>query len=121
MELFSKLYVSSNTIILKVNDQRTQFNKLKQGHQSNLTNERRQSLNEIGFTWNAKEANWYERLRELKLFQQKNGHTRVPIRDSKLGRWVDKQRTLLRISCLSEERKARLDDLDFVWNLRPKR
>ena len=121
IELFSKLYVSSNSIILKVNDQRTRFNKLKQGHQSNLTKERRQSLNEIGFTWNAKEANWYERLEELKVFQQKNGHTRVPIRDSKLGRWVDKQRTEFRRSYLSEERKAQLDDLDFVWDLRPKR
>lgn len=109
-----------NTLGKWVNDQRTQYKKLMDGGRSNLTEARKRILEGIGFSWNAKEANWHERLEELAVYKELHGHTRVPIRENKLGRWVDKQRTEFRRSYLSDERKAKLDELGFVWHLRPK-
>jgi hypothetical protein len=52
------------------------------------------------------------------LFKQRDGHCRVPRSYEEkgfgLGRWVSKQRA--NIDGLSEGRRQRLDELEFIWD-----
>ena len=60
--------------------------------ESFLSSERIDKLNEVDFVWEVHEAQWFERLEELKLYRQNHGSSHVPKREGGLGRWVDKQR-----------------------------
>jgi hypothetical protein len=60
-----------------------------------LSEERIQKLDEIGFIWDAHEAQWFERLQELKEYKKNYGDTLVPKvypANPLLGRWVNTQR-----------------------------
>lgn len=97
------------------------------GKPSPLKPDRIEILNSIGFQWDAQEAQWRERLLELKEFKEQYGHTAVPSSypaNQKLATWVKFQRQQYRryekgdySSYLTKERIAVLDDLDFVWNI----
>ncbi|VEU41944.1 unnamed protein product [Pseudo-nitzschia multistriata] len=58
---------------------------------------------------------WMNRYNELIEYKKEHGSTLVPQRykkNPKLGKWVTHQRS----SCLTEERKALLDEIGFVWD-----
>jgi predicted helicase len=84
-----------------------------------LSEERRQRLEELGFVWDARDSDWHEGFRYLTMYRERAGHCRVPALHKedgyRLGRWVDKQRQ--RRGGLSEERKRRLNEIGFVWDV----
>mmetsp|Transcript_19641 Transcript_19641/g.34502 ORF Transcript_19641/g.34502 Transcript_19641/m.34502 type:complete len:469 (+) Transcript_19641:111-1517(+) len=63
--------------------------------ETTLSADRIQKLNDIGFVWAVHEAQWLERLEELKVYIANYGDALVPKSYSGqpfLGKWVDKQR-----------------------------
>jgi superfamily II DNA or RNA helicase len=83
-----------------------------------LSEERRKRLDELGFVWDAPEADWEEAFSYLKAYKEREGHCRVPSNHTensfRLGEWV--RRIRWRKDTLSEERRKRLDELGFVWD-----
>ena len=77
-----------------------------------------QRLDEIGFVWDPFTAAWEEGFAALKLFQEREGHCRVPTAHKegahRLGQWVGVQRG--RKATLTPERVQRLDKIGFVWD-----
>lgn len=62
-------------------------------------------------------SSWSQNIKKLKIFFEKNGHSRVPMRykeDLALGRWVQKVR--ISKEKLSTKQLAQLDALNFVWS-----
>jgi Helicase associated domain len=84
-----------------------------------LSQAQQQQLNEVGFVWNALDAAWEEGLGYLKVYKQREGHCRVPQSHKengfRLGTWVRTQRDN---KTMPDNRRQRLDDLGFVWNVR---
>jgi hypothetical protein len=76
---------------------RTQYNyhhDADKQHLSFLTDDRIQSLEDIGFCWNTREATWQCRWNELNAFKNIFGHSNVPARwlpKPGLGAWVSSQ------------------------------
>jgi len=87
--------------------------------EQSMTSERRAMLNSIDFIWNSIENGWNDMFVRLQAFRAEYGHTNVP-RDhriqgsSSLASWVHMQR----VRCTDDERRARLDSIDFSWNPR---
>jgi hypothetical protein len=79
--------------------------------------ERQQRLNKIGFVWNWRERAWENGFAALTNFKAREGHCLVPAlhieRRLKLGQWVTMQRRSR--NEMSAERKARLNNIGFVW------
>jgi hypothetical protein len=84
-----------------------------------MSNERKERLDALGFVWDSRAAKWDEGFSKLLQFKEAEGHYEVPYRfkidDFTLGRWVLTQRTN-KDSMLSE-RKKRLDDIGFIWDV----
>ncbi|KAL3822745.1 hypothetical protein ACHAXA_001010 [Cyclostephanos tholiformis] len=60
-----------------------------------LSKERIDKLNAIGFIWDVHEAQWLERLQDLRVYKESHGDTLVPKMypaNILLGRWVNTQR-----------------------------
>src|SRR5262249_14337435 len=93
-----------------VNIQRTNKNELSE--------ERRQRLDELGFVWNPLAEDWEKGFLHLKDYKKRKGDCLVPHAHKEngypLGQWVNVQRTNQN---LSEERRQRLDKLGFVWDV----
>ena len=93
-----------------VNNRRTSKN--------DLSKERRQQLDELGFVWDTLAAAWEKGYLHLKVYKARKGDCRVPVHHIengfRLGNWVNNQRA--NKDELSEERRQRLDELGFVWN-----
>jgi ribosomal protein L7Ae-like RNA K-turn-binding protein len=89
-------------------------------YNENLSQQRRAQLEELEFVWDPFTADWEEGFSYLKVYNEREGHCRVPYKHVengfRLGPWITKQR--LRKSALSEERCKRLDELGFVWGAR---
>jgi hypothetical protein len=64
------------------------------------------------------ERQWLEMFCELEQYKLVEGHVRVPVNTSSLGRWVSKQRTLYHDGRLLEHRQAKLESTGFIWRLR---
>eukprot|EP00970_Alexandrium_tamarense_P008014 scaffold1538_cov190-Alexandrium_tamarense.AAC.7 len=65
-------------------------------NETSLSPDRIEKLNEIGFVWDVHEAQWLERLEDLRRYRQDTGDTLVPKHCKGypfLGTWVDKQRS----------------------------
>ena len=79
---------------------------------------RRQRLDDIGFVWDQREADWEEGFSYLKRYKERVGECDVPQGYKEdgysLGTWVGTQRYYK--SELSSERRRRLDELGLVWN-----
>jgi len=84
-----------------------------------MPSERRQRLDELGFVWDPREADWEDGLSYLKIYRGRAGHCRVPQRHKEngfaLGLWVSRQRQSK--DTLSLERRQGLDELGFVWDV----
>lgn len=113
---------------------------------SPLIQSRIEKLDAIGFEWSAKhkmnaprDRLWYQRLEDLIQYKKQHGNCLVPLRyglNPKLGRWVVTQRQQYHLkkiqdeegveegkmkSMMTEERMKTLEELGFVWIVRPTR
>eukprot|EP00539_Tryblionella_compressa_P010750 CAMPEP_0178792600 /NCGR_PEP_ID=MMETSP0745-20121128/8612_1 /TAXON_ID=913974 /ORGANISM="Nitzschia punctata, Strain CCMP561" /LENGTH=110 /DNA_ID=CAMNT_0020450803 /DNA_START=25 /DNA_END=357 /DNA_ORIENTATION=- len=93
-----------------------------------MTEDRIIALNSLGFSWNSHEAVWEERLAELKMFRRNHGHCNIPSiyePNQKLSTWCKCQRRQHKLliagkrSNMTWPRVARLEELGFVWEIRP--
>ena len=80
--------------------------------------DRKKRLDQLGFIWDSRIAEWENGFDALVNFKKREGHCRVPQRhfegDRNLGRWVSFQRKLL--DKMHPDRKKRLDELGFEWD-----
>lgn len=80
-----------------VNNQRSEYRKLKRGETSSMTEEKIRDLEALGFKWSVRDSRtpWNSRLKELKSYKERFGNLNVP-RDweenAGLSYWVEKQR-----------------------------
>jgi superfamily II DNA or RNA helicase len=84
-----------------------------------IREERIRCLEEVGFIWNTREADWQEMFLTLQEYKNTYGHCNVPQdlpEDPKLGRWVSTQRQLYNKGRLREDRIWLLEQIGFVWN-----
>jgi hypothetical protein len=85
-------------------------------------------LDAIDFQWNLRgDTLWQKNFDALVVFQAEHGHVKVPRlyeKNSKLGEWVTDQRRQLKFklegkpTTMTDERKNKLDELGFVWQVR---
>lgn len=86
-----------------------------------LTPTQLRKLDSLQFEWEGpidKDVKWERMYRELLLFKQKYGHTKVPqeFKESKiLGGWVSKQRSYKTRKILPLERIRKLNSIGFLW------
>ena len=81
-------------------------------------------LNKLNFQWSAdirKSNNLYftTMLRRLQKFKQEHGHCIVSSNhptEAKLGVWVENQRRTFKKGAYPDWRKAKLDELGFIWD-----
>ena len=108
-----------------VKRQRHQYKLRKISHRSNLTLDRIQMLEDVGFVWDSHRAAWDEKFDELKEFKDLHGHCFVPCKwkgNSKLSTWIKRQRRQYRKiasfqhSALDEERIKELENIGFPWD-----
>mmetsp|Transcript_6594 Transcript_6594/g.12541 ORF Transcript_6594/g.12541 Transcript_6594/m.12541 type:complete len:1008 (-) Transcript_6594:383-3406(-) len=108
-----------------VNNQRSEYRKLKRGDPSSMTEEKIRDLESLGFQWSVRDSRipWAARLKELTEYKEKFGDCDVPLEWSEnqaLASWVEKQRQqyklLGRANCqLTRDRVKLLNDLGFDW------
>ena len=92
----------------------------QRGNMADLSLERRERLNVLGFEWDPVAKRWDQGFESLKDFCRKNGNCLVAAlyvtEDGfRLGKWVSRQRA--NKGNLSQERRSRLDELGFVWKV----
>ena len=86
-----------------------------------LSPERRRRLDELGFVWDVREQKWEEGFTHLRSYRESNSNCLVPFDFNtedgyRLGAWINIQRT--KKATMSPERRRRLDELGFVWDVR---
>jgi len=110
-----------------VKRQRYQYKLYQSNEKSSMTDDRIELLEDIGFVWDAQEANWQERFEELVAYKAVHGNCDVNTKSStyfKLGTWVRCQRRQYQLfadgrpSNMTQERIARLEKLGFNWKIR---
>jgi len=83
-----------------------------------LTIEQKMRLEEIGFTLDDFEFRWEEKFNELVTYKAEHGNTNVPRKyKNGLGGWVGTQRKNQKINILTLDKKKRLDEIGFEWEL----
>jgi len=109
-----------------VKRQRYQYKLKLDNRRSTLSDQRIRALNGIGFVWYSHVAAWDERLNELVRYKYRNGDCNVPSRyadNRQLALWVKRQRRQYKLykegqlSSMTRDRIARLEAIDFVWDL----
>jgi len=98
-----------------------QWTRAIRGSKSKLTQAQRESLDKLGFVWEAQNRGklWELRLQELSDFKKKHGHVIVPKSMKNLNGWI---RTLRKKeSRISKEKKEQLAALGFLWSADVKR
>jgi hypothetical protein len=85
-----------------------------------LKPERERALNEIGFDWDPRENTWQEFYGRLVKYREAHGDCCPPrgYKDKQLTTWVFEQRARYASGKLSEERKEKLDEIGFVFDVR---
>ncbi|CAB9524746.1 helicase [Seminavis robusta] len=96
--------------------------KRKQHYGGQLTDERQEQLETIGFEWSIQakpKATWEQRFQDLKAFKVQHGHVRVVRsypQDPSLGEWCHRQRFLAHKNELEAHKIQLLTDLGFeIW------
>ena len=77
-------------------------------------------LNELEFVWDPRDSAWEGMFTELKRYKERFGHCNVTAmweENPKLGKWAAHQRAFADRKVLSTERKVRLEELGFVWDM----
>ena len=86
-----------------------------------MSEERKQRLDAIGFTWRLNETippiPWDEMLERLKAYKEKHGNFRVgnDKEHARLRNWVATQKALYAKKTLPEDRVTKLNALGFCW------
>jgi len=126
------LHVAANDeenadLFLWMQEQRRQFKLYQEDpHSSTLNADQIKVLESLQFHWHTRgEEHWLRQYELLKQFQQENGHCLVPrLARDKLGDFVTEQRRQYKLlregksSRMTIKRKALLDELGFVWQVR---
>ncbi len=84
-----------------------------------LSRDRVQRFEEIGFDWEPFDAFWKERFKELVAYKERCGDCNVPHRwseNTKLGTWVANQRSAKKSGRPSRDRVRRLEQIGFIWH-----
>jgi hypothetical protein len=89
-----------------------------------LDSEQKAKLDDVGFVWEdpdkeRRDRQWNEKFLQLVSFMRVNGHCKVPIKGSSLGQWVGTQRRCCRDGRILDDRKVKLDSIEFIWQVRP--
>jgi hypothetical protein len=87
-------------------------------YRDSLHDEQRAKLEDLGFSWDVFQARFEESFQFLVEYHETHGHCNVPQRyqqNPALGSWVLRQRA--RKAFLSDEQRAKLDNLGFSWSL----
>ena len=113
------------------NDARSAYTKIQKGMKPrrNLSQERIERLEEIGFQWQVVDYDeaFKKRCRDLISFKEEFGHCNVPIKNNpSLGKWCNKmsnaykkiQKGMKAHYNLSQDRIERLEEIGFQWNLK---
>ena len=93
----------------------------KAKNKGKLTTEREKRLNEIGFCWNLLERDWEQAFEKLRLYKEEKGNCNVPKGykdDPSLATWVSNQRATKKKGKLATEKKKKLDEISFCWDLK---
>ena len=92
-----------------------------------MTDERIAALENQGFVWDSRTAQWFERLDEVMEYKMIHGDCNVPAiypSNPKMATWVKCQRRQKKLlksrqsSNMTEERIILLDQIDFIWEIR---
>jgi len=110
-----------------VKRQRHQCKLKSEGKHSNLNDKREAMLQQLGFVWDSRAANWDERFEELRAFQQEFGHCQVTKTNPKyrpLAVWLKRQRHYSRLfiagdrtTGMTNDRMSKLVELGVKLNL----
>jgi len=108
------------------NNQRTEYRKLQESKLSNMTEERINKLEAVGFDWSLRETQWNSKYAILRQYYNDKGHCRVPqsytVNGVALGRWARAQRKRYwklqegKPSCMTHEQIDKLEALGFDWS-----
>tara|TARA_B100000989_G_scaffold198039_1_gene149548 strand:+ start:89 stop:3943 length:3855 start_codon:yes stop_codon:yes gene_type:complete len=82
----------------------------------NLSQEKIDLLNSIGFDWDPVETDWFKHFEDLKKYKKENGHANPNTKQTSLGQWCIKQRTAFRKGKLSQEKIDLLNSITFKWD-----
>jgi hypothetical protein len=85
-----------------------------------LRQDRKQQLDEIGFTWNFEDVffeQWREQYEQLKSLKEANGNLSAPDENVNLTQWVYLQRMQFANGRLDAQRAALLDEIGFRWEI----
>lgn len=102
-----------------VKRQRHQYHLKQKGHHSNLTDERQRKLDDLGFVWGSRKANWEESYALLVQFTKQHPLCHIPKRQAQLSRWAKRQRKQYKlwvegkVSGLTHDQVKRLEALGF--------
>ncbi|MEG3639485.1 helicase associated domain-containing protein [Magnetococcus sp. PR-3] len=80
-----------------------------------------EALEAVGFDWDPDETYWQLMYRALVTFKQQEGHDDVPEpfeKNPELSGWVRKQRRDGFTGKMSDEHRAQLEQIHFVWDLK---
>ncbi|NGZ06842.1 MAG: hypothetical protein G8237_10850 [Magnetococcales bacterium] len=112
-------YCPEDPLLAKWADKQRKEKELKK-----LPSERIKRLDAEGFVWDLAAAAWDEMCEVLRQHWLKYGHGKVPKEwpeNPTLAIWSEEQRRLRAKGGLTDERIARLEALDFVWDLKKAR
>jgi len=102
-----------------ISTQRSHFRFKQEGKASQMTDERVELLNSIGFPWKTKE-DWQTRFNELILFFHEHGNLQVPrVYDKapKLYRWVNCQKMEFQKHLMGHESRLKPEQIKMLDNL----
>jgi hypothetical protein len=120
-------WASNYSLAQWVKRQRYQYKLRAESQHSNLTSEREEALEKVGFVWNPQGSTWEERLNELAQYVTDNGHSNVPknyLANPSLAVWVKCQRRQFKLftkgvqSAMTKERTMKLKEIGFIFNPR---
>ena len=84
-----------------------------------LSSKQFEKLKQLDFIWDARDTAWSLMFNYLREYHKENGHFLVPVLyevdGAKLGTWVQNRRK--EITKISPERKQRLDEIGFIWDV----
>ena len=122
------VYAVNRPLSQWVKRQRHQYKLKKEDTHSHLIDEREMLLNELGFIWDSRAANWEERLDELRGFREEHGHckgTKKVPEHRPLAVWLKRQRRYCRqylsgdgTTGMTTDRMAKLSELGVKINFR---
>ena len=92
-----------------------------------LGQEKKHRLEQVGFVWRLRQRHyrhtWQQSFQNLLAYKKEHGNVLVPLNHKTsdgfaLGKWVSRQRTLEIFGTLGQDKKHRLEQVGFVWDMR---